>query len=388
MINMNKIRFTFFMVALLAFKFTCFSSYASGSNKNSLPQNKTKIANSIKNYNVASIKLTMKKVFLWQTNNPVAENDIKEQWARSVFYAGIMYAYQTTGDTCYLNETIKWGEGHKWKRGKRFRYADDLACGQAYLQAYSAKNNPLMLNGIKETIDSLIADPRPGRKEWWWCDALFMEPPVLSQLGRITKDNTYFKYLNQMYWDSSDYLYSKTDSLYFRDSRYFTTKTKSGQKTFWSRGNAWVLSGLVQILSQMPKEQNSYSRFENHYKEIMTKVASLQQPDGLWRASLLDPNEIPTKETSGSAFYTFAMVWGINNGLLNKSVFLPKALKAWNALNSSVTPAGQLQYVQQIGEKPENVKTSDSQEYGSGAFLMAGSEMIKLMKPDKKTGLH
>jgi len=381
---MVKINFKLVEVLLLLFLVISIDSYALKCDKKYPVQNKTKSSNSIKNYKEDCIKQTMKKVFLWQRNNPLAVNDVKEQWARSVFYSGIMYAYQATGDTSYVNKTIKWGENNKWKRGKRFRYADDLACGQAYLQAYSVTNNPLQLRGIKETIDSLISEPRLGRKEWWWCDALFMEPPVLSQLGKLTKDNTYFNYLNQMYWDSSDYLYSKTDSLYFRDSRYFNTKTKSGKKTFWSRGNAWVLSGLVQILSHMPKEQSSYRRFEEHYKEIMIKVASLQQPDGLWRASLLDPDEIPCKETSGSALYTFSMAWGINNGVLNKSLYLPKVLKAWNALIESVTPIGQLQYVQQIGEKPENVKADDYQEYGSGAFLMAGSEMIQLIKPYKQ----
>lgn len=381
---MVKFNFKLFGSLFFLFLIICNPDYALTNIKKNLVQDKKKSASSIKKYNVTRIEKTMKKVFIWQTNNPVAENNIKEQWARSVFYAGVMYAYQATGDTAYLNKTLLWGENNKWKRGKRFRYADDLACGQAYLQAYSATKNPLLLSGIKGTIDSLISDPRPGRKEWWWCDALFMEPPVLAQLGKLTKDETYFRYLNQMYWDSSDYLYSKTDSLYFRDSRYFNTKTKGGKKTFWSRGNAWVISGLVQILSQMPKEQNSYKRFEEHYKEIMLKIAALQQPDGLWRASLLDSEEVPAKETSGSAFYTFAMAWGINNGLLNKSIYLPKVLKAWDALTEAVTADGQLQYVQQIGEKPENVKEGDYQEYGSGAFLMAGSEIIKLTNPDKR----
>ena len=111
----------------------------------------------------------------------------------------------------------------------------------------------------------------------------------------------------------------------------------------------------------------------------MTKIASLQQSDGLWRASLFDPEEVPVKETSGSTFFTFAMIWGVNNGLLPEEVYMPKIRHAWAALLNCIDEHGRLGYVQVIGASPESVKETDNQEYGSGAFLMAASEMFKLV---------
>ena len=49
------------------------------------------------------------------------------------------------------------------------------------------------------------------------------------------------------------------------------------------------------------------------------------------------------------------------------------------ALTASVHPDGKLGYVQQIGEKPETVSYDDTEVYGVGAFLLAGSEMSKLL---------
>ncbi|MDQ6608924.1 MAG: glycoside hydrolase family 88 protein, partial [Bacteroidota bacterium] len=69
-----------------------------------------------------------------------------------------------------------------------------------------------------------------------------------------------------------------------------------------------------------------------------------------------------------------------NNGLLDKQTYLPAVQRGWEALNAAVTPEGKLMYVQQIGAKPESVKQEDNQEYGTGAFLMAGTEMLKLKK--------
>lgn len=116
---------------------------------------------------------------------------------------------------------------------------------------------------------------------------------------------------------------------------------------------------------------------------MITKIASVQQPDGLWRASLLDPEEVPVKETSSSTFFTYAMIWGVNNGLLPSNIYMPKIRLAWTALLKCIDENGKLGYVQAIGASPENVKATDNQEYGSGAFLMAASEMYKFAEREK-----
>ena len=100
-----------------------------------------------------------------------------------------------------------------------------------------------------------------------------------------------------MYWDTTDFLYSKPDSLFYRDKNYFNAMTANGKKSFWSRGNAWVLGGLAQILAMMNKKHPDYPKYEELYLQMIHKIAPLQQEDGLWRPSLLDPDDIPVKET-------------------------------------------------------------------------------------------
>ena len=56
---------------------------------------------------------------------------------------------------------------------------------------------------------------------------------------------------------------------------------------------------------------------------MAAKILTCQQADGLWRASLLDPDSFPLKETSGSGFYTYALAWGVNQGLLDRATFDP-----------------------------------------------------------------
>jgi unsaturated rhamnogalacturonyl hydrolase len=332
-------------------------------------------------YKKAYIKKLMKRAYAWQVANPVTINQQNgNDWARGAFYSGVMRAYNTTKDEAFLVGATAYGESQGWKPGQRFRHADDLAKGQSFLDVYAVKKDPKMLDAIQWRVDSLIATEKPGREDWWWCDALFMEPPVLVRLAQLTGNNKYNDYLNRMWWDATAFLFDKEENLYFRDKSFFDKKAPNGRKVFWSRGNGWVMGGLVQVLERLPKDNAFYPQYEDLYKKMAAKLVTLQQPDGLWRASLLDPNEVPVMETSGSSFYCFALAWGINNGLLDKAVYLPAVEKSWEALNRAVTPEGKLTYVQQIGAKPESVKQDDNQEYGTGALLMAGSELMKLKR--------
>jgi rhamnogalacturonyl hydrolase YesR len=184
--------------------------------------------------------------------------------------------------------------------------------------------------------------------------------------------------MDKEWWAASDFLYDKDEHLYFRDSHYFDRKEANGKKIFWSRGDGWVMGGLARVLEFMPADYPSRSKYETQFKEIAEKIASIQQPDGMWHASLLDPASYPEKEASGTGFYTFALAWGINHGLLDRAKYEPVVRRAWAGLLTCVTPEGKLGYTQQVGADPKSFKPEDFEVYGAGAFLLAGREMYTL----------
>jgi unsaturated rhamnogalacturonyl hydrolase len=198
-----------------------------------------------------------------------------------------------------------------------------------------------------------------------------MGPPAFAALPKATGEIKYLDLTDRLWWKTADYLYDKDENLFYRDSRYFKQKEKNGRKVFWSRGNGWVMGGLVGVLQNMPADYPTRPRWNQQFKEMAKKIASLQQADGTWHASLLDPASFPVKETSGTGFYCYALAWGINNGLLD-------ALKAWKALAACVHPDGKLGFVQKIGDSPASVGYEDTEVYGVGAFLLAGTEIAKL----------
>ena len=99
---------------------------------------------------------------------------------------------------------------------------------------------------------------------------------------------------------------------------------------------------------------------------------------------MLDPEDAPGPETSGTAFFTYGFLWGINNGILDGEVYLPVVEKAWKyLLDTALQPDGSIGYVQPIGEKaiPGQVVDRHSEaDFGTGAFLLAASEMVKYLR--------
>src|SRR2546423_12196581 len=123
-------------------------------------------------YSKQQIAAIMNRVYDWQIANPVEINQKNNNlWARAAFYTGIMAAYSTTHREKYFQQAVKWAEGREWKLGDRPRHADDQSPGQTYLELYLLKKDPVMIAHTKSALDAMLDDPKPGREDWWWCDA-------------------------------------------------------------------------------------------------------------------------------------------------------------------------------------------------------------------------
>ena len=250
-------------------------------------------------------------------------------WTNASLYTGIMAHYRASGKKKYLRTLEEFATDIDWGLGPRLHHADDLCIGQTYLEMYELKPAAYKIDRIRARVDSLMAGAIAGRKEWWWCDALFMAPPVMARLARITGEAKYLNFMDDQWWDATDFLYDPVQQLYYRDDRYRIKadgsgrREKDGSKIFWSRGNGWVLAGMARVLQVMPEIYPSRPGFEDHFRRLAERIFSLQGEDGLWKSSLLYPEGYAHGETSGSGFFCYALAWGINEGLLDRETYFP-----------------------------------------------------------------
>jgi rhamnogalacturonyl hydrolase YesR len=328
----------------------------------------------------AAIRHAAAKVADWQLAH--SEKTFNQQWTYAALYDGLLAASKTTGDPRYRNAVTRMSEHFNWQLiDVRFPHADDMALGQSYLDLYRDKAEPVRMANTKANLDRLVVRADDQKQLlWWWCDALFMAPPVLARMSSISGDRKYLDYMDKEWWETSASLYSPTEHLYFRDSRYFTQHEANGKPIFWARGNGWVMGAFVKVLEVMPKDYPARGKYIAQYKEMADKIASIQGLDGLWRSGLLDPGAYDLPEISGSAFFTYSIAWGINQGILDRAKFEPVVDRAWPAMLSHIYADGRLGSIQPIDGQPGKFKPSASYVYGVGGFLLAASEVDKMAK--------
>ena len=329
----------------------------------------------------AAVAKAMRKVADWQLNR--AQPYFDRTWTWSALYTGFMAASDELGDAKYRLAMQAMGQKFNWQLVSHLPNADDQSVAQTYLELYLLDKNKDEMRPTQSELDAILAAPRtstlPGKEiAWWWCDALFMAPPVWARMYAATGNRKYIDYLDEEWAKTSDRLYDAKEHLYARDSTYLTRTEANGKRMFWSRGNGWVMAGIVRTIRYLPKDDPASIEYISQLKEMAARVAAIQSPDGLWRAGLLDPDDYDLPEVSGSAFFAYALAAGMNDGLLDENAYRPVVQKAWAGLVHHVYADGRLGCIQQTGAEPQPFTASASYTYGVGAFLLAGSEIHRM----------
>ncbi len=323
------------------------------------------------------VKAAMRKVADWQLAR--VNRSYSQDWTFATLYLGMLTASETLHDGRYRDYVQGVAEHYDWRLGPRKTHADDQAIGQSYLWLYSRDRNPKYIAPLQAQFDEIMKQPDdPKHPVWWWCDALFMAPPVWAQLAEVTHEGKYVDYMDHEWHTTAGLLWDAKEHLFFRDSTYFDKRERNGEKVFWSRGNGWVMGGLVRVLITLPQGDPRRAFYLEKFRAMAERLRVLQGSDGLWRPGLLDANDYPYPEVSGSAFFVYAMAWGVRHGVLDRAVYRPVVAKGWRGLVSHIYEDGRLGCIQPVGAAPGAYSPGASYVFGTGAFLLAGSEVAEM----------
>jgi unsaturated rhamnogalacturonyl hydrolase len=301
-------------------------------------------------------------------------------WDAGAYMSGVCALYRHTKEKPYLDSIVKFGVYGNWTPTGG---GDPSCCAQTYCESYIFANDTTKKYMYQPWLSQVTADylnkSPNGSSYWWWCDLLYMVPPGLAMVSSISGQTRILDSLYKCWWQDAKSLYSDTFHLYWRDAGYKPPKlAANGKPIFWAPGEAWVLGGQARVLKYTPRNYRGRDSMIAQFRDQLQAVIELQQGDGLWTTSLLDSVQFPIHETSSTAFFCFAMAWGINNKVLDSATFTPAMRRAWSGLVKSVAANGMLMYCQTVGQEPgNNMFTDYSSSEGEGAFLLAGEEMYK-----------
>ena len=344
---------------------------------------------------LSAIEIVDKVNSHWQANN---KPEVNAFWDNAVYFTGNMEAYRLTGNAKYLEYSDKWARHNKWSGAtgqdpQKWQYktygegqehvlfADWQVCFQTYADMYAMNPDAYKVARAKQVLgrEALM----PQNDFWWWVDALYMGMPAFSKMYKMTGDEAYLDKLYANFKYADDLMFDKDDHLYYRDAKYIypAHKTEAGKKDFWARGNGWALAGLAKVLADVPETWQHRAALVERFRQLAEAVSKCQQEGGYWTRSMLDPKQAEGEETSGTALFAYGLLWGMNNGLLDRTVYGAVADNAWKYLSTVALQAdGSVGYVQPIGEKAvrgQKLTAANANNFGTGAFLLAACEKVR-----------
>ena len=331
------------------------------------------------------IRKAVRLVADWQLNR--MPEHAQNEWTWAALYDGFMAVPHDVNGDKYQRAMMQIGDALEWQPGLRPTHADDQAVGQMFMEQYFQHKDPRMIAAMRAELDAQLPTPDPPDLTdpqrpllWYWCDALFMAPPVWADMAKATGDAKYLTYMDREWQITTDLLYDHSKHLYSRDGSFIDKHEKNGEKIFWSRGNGWVMGGIVRVLKVLPTDSPLRPKYVELLKEMAAEMISIQSSDGLWRPGLLDANSYPLPEISGSAFIAYALAYGVNEGILDRAKYWPAVEKAWAGTLSHVYADGRLGCIQPVGAAPGAYTETSSYVYGVGAWLLAAAEIERGVK--------
>jgi len=321
-------------------------------------------------------------------------------WDNAAYQTGNMEVYKLTGIEAYKDYSEKWATHNRWmgatsndtakwvyaygETPNHVLFGDWQICFQTYMDLYQLdkQKDPSKIARAEGVMNYQMGTK--AHDYWWWSDGLYMVMPVMTKLYRLTHDERYLRKLQTYFLYADSLMYDAEVGLYYRDAKYVFPKqpTITGKKNFWSRGNGWVYAAFCKVLTDLPQKDPLRPLLIQRFISLSKALKASQQADGYWTRSLIDPTHAPGPETSGTAFFTYGLCWGINHGLLSKKEYLPTVINAWNYLEKKALQENKsIGFVQPIGENPSpttTVSALSTSNFGTGAWLLAACELTRI----------
>ena len=317
-------------------------------------------------------------------------------WGEGVQMIGLMNIHERTGEARYADYVEQWFQVYQptgvrellgiepGKPGRR-GYCGHWSPATAILYLYQARKKPEHLRLAEQVKDFIVngaeRSPEGGLGHWLgshqlWVDTLYMACPLLSGLGRLQGNKAFLEDAANQIIVQARYLQDPSNGL-FHHMWDWETKTRSPD--FWGRGNGWVLMSLADTMEFLDRKHPSWKALKTIAEKLARGVKAAQDRDGLWRTVLNDPSSY--QETSASSMYAYGLLKLVRLRVLPKS-YAAVASKAWRAVNELYVKDGEVTGVSagtgpmgggHYRERPRGVYT-----WGTGAYLMAGSEIDRL----------
>ncbi|WP_229415950.1 glycoside hydrolase family 88/105 protein [Pseudoduganella armeniaca] len=352
--------------------------------------------------------------------NPVAEAAFEDAagdygilvYEMGVVHSGLLRAAEVTGDQGFTAMTRRHlqffadklpyfraqEQKYHLERANSFsRFLDPRALDDAgsmcaaLMRARAAKVGPDLAGMIATCSDWVankqfrLADGTMARKRpqavSLWGDDMYMSIPALAEMGRMTGERKYYDDAVNNVLNMSKYLFNPQLGIY---THGWHANAPDSPRFYWSRANGWAVLAMSDLLDVLPKDHPGRDKVLEQLRATLKGIAERQSGTGLWH-QMIDRSD-SYLETSASAMFVYAIAHAVNQGWISPTVYGSVAQAGWAGLATKINAQGQVE-----GTCVGTTLASDQVYYyhrptsvhalhGYGPMLLAGAEMLRLLK--------
>lgn len=329
-----------------------------------------------------------------------------------VVHAGLLKAAEATGDDAFTAASARQlqfiadrapyfrAQEEKFHLGRSNSFTglldpqaldDSGSMCAAFIRARLAKVGPDLLpviNTWSEYIahkqfrlaDGTLARQRPQAQSLW-ADDFYMSVPALAQMGRLTGNRAWFDDAVKNVRQMTGYLFNRQLNLY---THGWNANNPEAPQFYWGRANGWAVLAMCDLLDVLPRDHPGYEPVLAQLRTTLRGVAQYQSGLGLWH-QLLDRND-SYLETSASAMFVYGYAHAINQGWISPTTYGSIAQAGWIGVSTKINARGQVEGTcvgTTFASDPVyyyNRPASLDALHGYGPALLAGAEMIRLLK--------
>jgi unsaturated rhamnogalacturonyl hydrolase len=228
--------------------------------------------------------------------------------------------------------------------------------------------------------DGTLARQRPQTQSLW-ADDFYMSVPALAEMGRLTGDRAWFDDAVKNVLQMSKYLFVPEKGIY---THGWNVNNPNAPHFFWARANGWAVLAISDLLDVLPKDHPDYAKVMEQHVALLRGISQYQSGKGLWHQMMDRPDSY--LESSATAMFVYGLAHAINQGWISPTNYGSIAQAGWNGLLTRITPEGAIEGIC-VGTTYASDQvyyyhrpTSIHAMHGYGPVLLAGAEMIKLLK--------
>lgn len=294
------------------------------------------------------------------------------------YYGALIYADQTGNKEIAKKVEEGFSSYYEGKRKYRRGHVDFNVFGIWPFELYLQTGNEDYLGMGIDLAEHEYENPRPDgltKLSRFWVDDMYMVGSLQVQAYKSLRD--------PMYLDRAARLLAVyIDSLQRPNGLFFH---RADARHYWGRGNGWGAAAMGELLTVLPEDHLHYNDLVNAYKKMMKGIIDHQGESGMWH-QLMDDHE-SFKEASCTGMFLFALVTGLDKGILTDQVYVDAVEKAWNALTRDyVNEKGEVLSVSMWTNAKKRVgyyhrrPRIPGDYHGQAAVLWASTALLRLLE--------